>query len=448
MIVPTHYKKKYVVISTQLCTVTTSDGALICVAEPGKPASFVAPATSVQLSDDSAYITPVVVPKRRMGFGKHFDSVSMPDSHKYADCANVNDMQVINPNYLGDVSSGVWRFSLKSLENGDNAFASVIVLSDFLSDLPSLRSGRNMFVGCILSICSVKMIARSVPTVEAGVLTLGIDIRHKTSKELSEALQLLESKGWILEIQYNTPSDVTTLAELEYLESFTNQYILIPYPGSKSVGARAKFRQLSVPGGSVLSSYGGNQESLFSLTRFLSSYSRPTWSLGKFSYYYLQSPEMSYLGEIEAATNWFEDSSGSIFWDGKSSTVARENLSDTAAYSGFKVIEGEFALYWLKISDGQNIVHDFIPVLDETGEACLFDKVSRQYFRNAGTGTFGWSLKTSMLRLKARTSTVSLPHSPIWARLVNGKLEWCHYTSKITGWRQFATIEEAQMGLK
>ncbi len=58
MTVPTIRERIYEVVATQTCTVTTPDGLLVCVAEPGVPVSFVAPASSVELSDDDACLTP------------------------------------------------------------------------------------------------------------------------------------------------------------------------------------------------------------------------------------------------------------------------------------------------------------------------------------------------------------------------------------------------------
>ncbi len=60
MTVPTIRERIYEVVATQTCTVTTPDGLLICVAEPGTPVSFVAPDASVELSDESALVTPAL----------------------------------------------------------------------------------------------------------------------------------------------------------------------------------------------------------------------------------------------------------------------------------------------------------------------------------------------------------------------------------------------------
>ena len=45
--------------------------------------------------------------------------------------------------------------------------------------------------------------------------------------------------------------------------------------------------------------------------------------------------------------------------------------------------------YYLKLWDSNNtLVRDLIPVLDSNGVACMYDKVSHQFFYNAGTGDF------------------------------------------------------------
>lgn len=45
-------------------------------------------------------------------------------------------------------------------------------------------------------------------------------------------------------------------------------------------------------------------------------------------------------------------------------------------------------LYDFKIEKNGIIVRDFLPALDDNNVPCLYDKVSKQYFYNAGTGTF------------------------------------------------------------
>ena len=45
-------------------------------------------------------------------------------------------------------------------------------------------------------------------------------------------------------------------------------------------------------------------------------------------------------------------------------------------------------VYYLKIFDGDTLVRDFIPYVAPSGECGLYDKVTEQFFGNAGGGTF------------------------------------------------------------
>ena len=45
-------------------------------------------------------------------------------------------------------------------------------------------------------------------------------------------------------------------------------------------------------------------------------------------------------------------------------------------------------LYYFKIYEGNSLVRDFIPVLDNNNVACLYDKVEEKTYYNKGTGTF------------------------------------------------------------
>lgn len=45
-------------------------------------------------------------------------------------------------------------------------------------------------------------------------------------------------------------------------------------------------------------------------------------------------------------------------------------------------------LYYCKIYDNNTLIRDFIPVLNAENVACLYDKVSKTYFYNQGTGSF------------------------------------------------------------
>lgn len=48
-------------------------------------------------------------------------------------------------------------------------------------------------------------------------------------------------------------------------------------------------------------------------------------------------------------------------------------------------------IYSMKIYGGEILVRDFIPVYDMNGEACLYDKITNNFFRNSGMGKFAAS---------------------------------------------------------
>ena len=60
---------------------------------------------------------------------------------------------------------------------------------------------------------------------------------------------------------------------------------------------------------------------------------------------------------------------------------AFNNVGSVLAYATFK-------LYSLKIYDSGTLIRDFIPCISDSGAIGLYDLVNRQFYGNAGTGTF------------------------------------------------------------
>lgn len=61
---------------------------------------------------------------------------------------------------------------------------------------------------------------------------------------------------------------------------------------------------------------------------------------------------------------------------------ARNHYADGVIYSS------SYRLYELKLYKNSGLIRDFIPVLDESGVPCLYDKITKKFFYNQGTGTF------------------------------------------------------------
>jgi len=55
---------------------------------------------------------------------------------------------------------------------------------------------------------------------------------------------------------------------------------------------------------------------------------------------------------------------------------------------GSNVTNFDMRIYYVIISKGTNIVRHFVPALDAAGTPCMWDKISRSFFYNIGTGAF------------------------------------------------------------
>ena len=57
--------------------------------------------------------------------------------------------------------------------------------------------------------------------------------------------------------------------------------------------------------------------------------------------------------------------------------------------------QGTQRVFSLQMTQDDVVTRDLVPVLDAAGTPCLHDKISRQCFRNLGTGTFGYKIKAT-----------------------------------------------------
>lgn len=105
-------------------------------------------------------------------------------------------------------------------------------------------------------------------------------------------------------------------------------------------------------------------------------------------------------------------------------------------------------IYYVTISQREDIYMDLVPVLDANGTPCMFDKISRQCFYNKGTGTFGYRIKATgeeSAPFSLRDPYYTAP-SGIYARKVGeNELEIVADTEEVQGegWEQFANTAEA-----
>lgn len=86
--------------------------------------------------------------------------------------------------------------------------------------------------------------------------------------------------------------------------------------------------------------------------------------------------------------------------NGKTSTITDGTATFSTPYNMYIFninkageLDGRYAkmkLYYLKIYERGTLVRDFVPALDTNSVACLYDKVTGEYFHNLGSGTFNY----------------------------------------------------------
>lgn len=105
-------------------------------------------------------------------------------------------------------------------------------------------------------------------------------------------------------------------------------------------------------------------------------------------------------------------------------------------------------IFRVQISKGRTLKMYLVPVLNANGEPGMYDKVSKRFFGNHGTGTFGYALKEQGLAstYSLRNRGVIVPPSGVYARMVGENApEVLADTEKRTGdgWEWFSCTAEA-----
>jgi len=188
-------------------------------------------------------------------------------------------------------------------------------------------------------------------------------------------------KGWKV-IQDYTP--------IEYLESTGTQWIDTDFSAPNGYRTQIGFSTSSnsyhyVMGSHGVSSpYGRNYLEIY----------YTTIEIGAGGYY-------SYSNEIQTNTKYdieFSTIKDNVYLQDDTLRGSRDKEASRSTYKLYlfavnrgNVPTGNFSgrIYYTKIwDDNGTLVRDFIPAKDLSGVACMYDKVSGQFFYNAGTGNF------------------------------------------------------------
>ena len=188
--------------------------------------------------------------------------------------------------------------------------------------------------------------------------------------------------GWM-------PADVQ---QIEYLESTGTQWIDTGYYPDKYTGVNTKFENDTV----------SNDTSAFGTLKSNGSCRFQTFVWDKKIYFSLNSTSVIVPGALEGDIVELDWNNGNIKFKINNSDykTAHFNVSDfvpvkhlclfTSCRDDMGIVSGKgtIKLYYFKIYDNDVLVRDMIPVLDGEGVPCMYDRVEKKFYYNAGTGQF------------------------------------------------------------
>ena len=181
----------------------------------------------------------------------------------------------------------------------------------------------------------------------------------------------------------------------------------------------------------------------------------PAISYGAFQYFYFASAKSMGTPPTEEAPyistlNWLNSRKATF-------AIASQNFSKSNSLAGSTTsgITAPIALFCdnasssghavricsVKISEDVEIINEYIPVLDDAGTPCLYDRINEQFQYNSGTGAFivGMTVeqakKLSKLPVGGGALTISLPSSIVSGSTVtDSEVDAALTTARSKGW--------------
>lgn len=353
----------------------------------------------------------------------------------------LNLINLTNGSYMFCGGENLRSFTspLPKLTNGSHMFyrANATLGASFVfnSELPSLSNGENMFAQCWLDKASTLKVCNSIPTYEDGSthkLTLGIAVDHKYDPEVNLALKKVDmdfvspiesiggtlseevtsDKGWTLATQWNgtisgneylNPIMISKLEldtivlpvgymRCEYLEATGTQYIDTEYIPTNTTGIWNIAKSLvNYDSASV----GVRSDNIYVYP--------PRWVISFDSFYgWGNATNMSVRGNgmcFESSVNYINDRKALLTTNGNVNYSYDLNVLTTPpthslyifGRNGNGTLEREWKgrIYRVQISEGEEIVRDYIPCLDAFGVPCMYDMIQgKTYYNVSETDSF------------------------------------------------------------
>lgn len=324
-----------------------------------------------------------------------------------------NGSNMFKGNWIKSFSS-----PLPKLKNGNEMFSSNSArrLREFNSELPSLENGSNMFHYSTLDKNSIIRIVNSIPQYDDGShpLTLGISNDYFFDKEIPSYISIAEDKGWTLTVEWNgnptkeeviNPEKIDKLemddiilpygyARCEYLESDSNnQFIDTNIIPTNDVGAWIIAKRIteSVDGYAMavrtnsnfyyppVLRLNGNHHGWGTTTQYTDITSQNTIFESYINY--------PINGTIAKEAVVINNMGTSITKTLSTSlpTISHSLYIFGRNYNGKLENPWNGRIYRVKISEGDQIIRDFIPALDPDGKPCMYEMIEGKPYYNAAT---------------------------------------------------------------
>ena len=326
-----------------------------------------------------------------------------------------NDGKVVSANLSG-VQNGTRLFSnqtklteiplswkLDSITDGTSMCESCTNLTSFLHPLNNLSNGSEMFNGCNLNEKSVENILLSLPEYTDGTHSLTLNMSADAFEKFNEITgnYLLEPgtisyKGW--NVSTNAIILPKGYKKIEYLEGSGTQYINTDIKLSNESRVICEFSNVSNWDGMMFGARQGLGAHAFCAT--MSSY----WA--SFGNTYLQLGSGIYEGKLDAnGEKWtmldivhtFEKES---FETPVPSLLFAMQTPDAIDY---RYLRGRISSFSISRAGIPQL--NLVPCIDSLGNPCMFDTVTKETFRNEGSGQFIVPAETTTYSLRQPRAT-------------------------------------------
>lgn len=230
------------------------------------------------------------------------------------------------------------------------------------------------------------------------VLAVSLPYEARTDFITQNHLSDLRLLNWIIDIQYrdgDIPSDYT---KVDFLESTWSQSITVTGTFDKETGLWKDVQQ-ELPAVSNISNpsfMSENSSVEGNWWVFPARFMAGSSSAAEF-YWFKTSSAFNNLqgdGRYQAGIHWLGENTTFITANG---TTQTSTLSSGLEFSSTKLLligGANVKFFRIKVSRGNAVEMDFVPVLNENGVPGMWDKVGKKFLEKSGTGTFIVGIKT------------------------------------------------------